>query len=301
MTSPDGITWTSRVSAADNAWFSVTHGDGLFVAVSLTGTGNRVMTSPDGIDWTIQASAEDKGWRTVTFGDGLFVAVAGSGTGNRVMTSPDGVNWTIRTTGAERTWNSVVHGNGVFVAVAFFGTGNRVMTSGPVPEVLNVETEGNGFGTVTSDPVAIDCGPDSIACERGFAAGSTVTLTATPEPGSVFAGWSGACSGTGPCQVNMDQARSVSADFQLGISLIVITTGDGSGTVTSSPAGIDCGTTCSEIFLENSVVSLTAVPEQGSVIRWLVRRLFGHWTLPGDDERGPCCHRRVHPLVRAQC
>ena len=41
----DGITWTSRTSAADNQWFSVAYGNGLWVAVSLDGTGNRVMTS----------------------------------------------------------------------------------------------------------------------------------------------------------------------------------------------------------------------------------------------------------------
>jgi hypothetical protein len=32
MTSPDGITWTTRTSAADNNWMSVTYGNGLFVA-----------------------------------------------------------------------------------------------------------------------------------------------------------------------------------------------------------------------------------------------------------------------------
>ena len=41
----DGITWTSRTSAADNDWRSVAYGNGLFVAVSSSGTGNRVMTS----------------------------------------------------------------------------------------------------------------------------------------------------------------------------------------------------------------------------------------------------------------
>jgi hypothetical protein len=48
MTSPDGITWTARSSAADNNWFSVTWAKelGLLVAVADTGTGNRVMTSP---------------------------------------------------------------------------------------------------------------------------------------------------------------------------------------------------------------------------------------------------------------
>ena len=49
-----GDTWTARTSAADNEWRSVTFGNGLFVAVAQTGTGNRVMTSPDGITWTAQ-------------------------------------------------------------------------------------------------------------------------------------------------------------------------------------------------------------------------------------------------------
>ena len=87
MTSADGITWTSRTSAADNNWHSVTYGNGLFVAVSGSGTGNRVMTSPDGITWTARTSAADNGWYGVTYGDGLFVAVSITGTANRVMTS----------------------------------------------------------------------------------------------------------------------------------------------------------------------------------------------------------------------
>lgn len=82
-----GETWTSQVSAADNDWNSVAYGNGLFVAISSTGTGNRVMTSPDGITWTLRASAADNQWRPVTYGNGVFVAVSWGGTGNRVMTS----------------------------------------------------------------------------------------------------------------------------------------------------------------------------------------------------------------------
>jgi predicted RecA/RadA family phage recombinase len=130
MTSPDGITWTSRASAADNAWHSVVYGDGLFVAVATTGTGNRVMTSPDGITWTSRASAADNGWRSVTYGDGLFVAVASSGTDNRVMTSLDGITWTMRTSAANNSWWSVTYSNGLFVAVSLNGSPNQVMTSG---------------------------------------------------------------------------------------------------------------------------------------------------------------------------
>jgi hypothetical protein len=87
MTSPDGITWTIRTSAADNNWVAVTYGNGLFVAVAESGSGNRVMTSPDGITWTIRTSAADNSWYAVTYGNGVFVAVAYTGSGNRVMTS----------------------------------------------------------------------------------------------------------------------------------------------------------------------------------------------------------------------
>jgi hypothetical protein len=124
-----GEVWYSMVSAANNNWFGVTYGNGLFVAVANSGVGNRVMTSEDGITWTIRTSAANNGWISVTYGNGLFVAVANSGIGNRVMTSPDGINWTIRTSAADNNWYSVTYGNGLFVAVSITGTGNRVMTS----------------------------------------------------------------------------------------------------------------------------------------------------------------------------
>jgi hypothetical protein len=125
------------MSAADNAWLSVTYGNGLFVAVSNTGTGNRIMTSPDGITWTVRTSAADNTWDSVTYGKGLFVVVSTNGTGNRVMTSPDGITWTSRMSAADNAWLSVTYGNGLFVAVAcgvnttFCNTtaGSRVMTS----------------------------------------------------------------------------------------------------------------------------------------------------------------------------
>jgi hypothetical protein len=129
MTSPDGITWTSRTSAADKGWQSVTYGNGLFVAVENSLTGNLVMTSPDGITWTSRTSAANNLWNSVTYGNGLFVAVSSSGTGNRVMTSSDGIIWTAGTSAADNQWISVTYGNDLFVAVAIDGAGNRVMTS----------------------------------------------------------------------------------------------------------------------------------------------------------------------------
>jgi hypothetical protein len=83
------MTWTLRESALDNQWVSVTFGDGLFVALSNSGTGDRAMTSPNGETWTLQSSGVDLTWQNVRYGRGLFVAVASGGSG-RAMTSPNG-------------------------------------------------------------------------------------------------------------------------------------------------------------------------------------------------------------------
>lgn len=75
---------------------------------------------------------------------------------------------------------------------------------------LSVTRSGAGNGTVASNPAGIDCGD---TCSANFANAATVTLSADPHAGSVFAGWSGACTGTGACNVSMTQARTVDAQF----------------------------------------------------------------------------------------
>lgn len=75
--------------------------------------------------------------------------------------------------------------------------------------LLTVNVSGNGVGSVTSDPPGIDCPGD---CSARFVAGTEVELAATPE-GSVFLGWSDACSGTGNCVVTLDQDATVGAFF----------------------------------------------------------------------------------------
>jgi hypothetical protein len=76
---------------------------------------------------------------------------------------------------------------------------------------LTVSKAGTGAGTVTSAPKGIDCGSTCIA---GFNVGKKVTLLAAEAEGSTFAGFSGACTGTAPCKVTMNEARSVTATFE---------------------------------------------------------------------------------------
>ncbi len=69
---------------------------------------------------------------------------------------------------------------------------------------LSVTKQGSGSGTVSSSPAGIDCGS---ACSAVFPAGTTVTLSATPDSDHLFDGWGGACTGTGPtCTVDMATA-----------------------------------------------------------------------------------------------
>jgi hypothetical protein len=88
--------------------------------------------------------------------------------------------------------------------------------------VLSVAKAGDGAGTVTSAPAGIDCGVD---CSESYDYNTVVSLTATPYPVlSAFTGWSGDCTGTGACNVTMDQARSVTATFEdLGLDFFTVT------------------------------------------------------------------------------
>jgi len=124
---------------------------------------------------------------------------------------------------------------------------------------LSVAFAGSGGGTVTSSPAGINCG---AACSASFALGTQVTLTPSANPLSQFTGWSGACAGTGPCVVTVDAAKSVTATF---ILQTVTKIGTGTGTVTSSPAGINCGATCNALFGGGTPVTLTAAPGAGSL------------------------------------
>ena len=75
---------------------------------------------------------------------------------------------------------------------------------------VTVAPTGSGSGAITSTPAGIDCG---ATCAEDFETRKTITLHAEPAPGSTFTGWSGACTGTGPCQVRLTAAAEVSATF----------------------------------------------------------------------------------------
>jgi List-Bact-rpt repeat protein/PASTA domain-containing protein len=135
----------------------------------------------------------------------------------------------------------------------------QVSANFAVQHTLTVSKSGSGTGTVTSSPAGIQCG---ATCSGDFDEGTQVTLTATPAAGFGFAGWSGGgCTGTGTCKVTMDADTSVTATF-VTLRKLTVTKG-GSGSVSSSPAGIDCGATCAAQYDDGASVTLTATAAPG--------------------------------------
>jgi RHS repeat-associated protein len=82
-------------------------------------------------------------------------------------------------------------------------------------QTLTLDLAGSGTGTVSSNPAGISCTGAAQTCTAAFADSTVVTLTATPDSGQAFTGWSGACSGTGTCTVTLSAARYVAAHFRL--------------------------------------------------------------------------------------
>ncbi len=102
-------------------------------------------------------------------------------------------------------------------------------TSTPTPTTereesvnLTIRWSGTGSGTMWSNPLpksTLACtsttGESYYQCIDVHPRGTTVTLTTKPESGSTFKGWSGACSGTGPCVVTVDADKTVTMRFDL--------------------------------------------------------------------------------------
>lgn len=122
---------------------------------------------------------------------------------------------------------------------------------------------------MTSSPAGINCG---ASCNAPFPANSQVSLIATPASGYHLVGWSGACTGSGACQLTMNQGHSVTAQFLPDSAVVLRFTRPANGNVTSDPQGLNCGgagRVCRTVFAKASQISLMATPDSGYA--------FGRW------------------------
>ena len=129
----------------------------------------------------------------------------------------------------------------------------RVVDRPVTRPVLTVQPPANG--TVNGDG-GISCPP---SCSATFDPGQTVSLTAAPAGGFVFAGWGGDCGGGNPtCNLTMTVDRTVSAAFTRPSSVLTVQP-PSNGRVTGD-GGINCPGTCTATFNSGDSVSLTAQP-----------------------------------------
>lgn len=134
------------------------------------------------------------------------------------------------------------------VAVSYF----------PTPQCsLTIVLSGTGKGSVASLPGGIECG---AKCSARFSIGYRVRLTATPEPGSGLANVEGAtCNGT-ICEIDLQRPYRLNFAFNAGSGITIQKAGDGTGTIVSTPASVDCGTQCSISGAVGSNLVLRATP-----------------------------------------
>ena len=132
-----------------------------------------------------------------------------------------------------------------------------------------------------------------VSVDDGWAVGGGGTDC--PSQPSVILHWNGMTWSeiTSPVSQKLNSIAMISANdgwavgqagtilhYTNSMNLSVIKTGNGSGTVTSDPAGIDCGATCTYSFEYNKVVTLTAAPSSGST--------FTGWSGSGCSGTGTC-------------
>src|SRR3990170_4089492 len=140
---------------------------------------------------------------------------------------------------------------------------------------FTVIKSGTGSGKVTTLDGGINCGSD---CTEVYGANNLLFLNATPDPGSKFTAWGGSCSGGSAISLLLDSNKTCTATFDLlpGYTLVVEKQGNGTGTVTSNPTGINCGSDCSENYFEGAQITLNPTPSAGSI--------FAGWS--GDTDCG---------------
>jgi Divergent InlB B-repeat domain len=160
--------------------------------------------------------------------------------------------------------------------------------------LLTVFEAGAGIGTVTSNPAGISCG---ATCSASFANGSLVSLTAAPAAGSTFNGWSGGCTGTGPCTLTLTAATAVTATFTLqtlgvtapvisGMSLAVTSSGATIGWTTNTPSDtqIEYGLTAS--YGNLAPLNATLVTAHSQAINGLAANAWYHFRMRSRDAAG---------------
>jgi hypothetical protein len=227
---------------------------------------------PGQVDLTINKSGD---------GDGSFECDTGSGFGACAASYLEGTTITIKALpdihssfggwsggGCSGTGNCVI--SNIAANTTVTGTYNQIQRT------LTIGKTGNGNGSIQCNT-----GSGFGACAPTYPDGTTITIQATPNSHSSFAGWSGGgCSGVGTCVIASIAANtSVSGVFNLLQWTLTITkTGSGSGSL-ECDSGSGFGS-CTSTYADGASVTIKANPDSNST--------FGGWSGEGCSGTGTC-------------
>lgn len=202
--------------------------------------------------------------------DGVVTSIAVNPPGMAIDCGTDcsasydvGTTVTLKASGTSKFtgWSGACTGTTLTCAVMMSQAQNVTASFATTGSNYPLHVSVGGQGSVTGG--GINCG---TTCSSEETSGSQVTLTATPQGGARFVGWSGACGGSiSTCVVTMTQAQQVTATFATPQQYSLTVTNGGGGVATSAPAGIDCGSACIASFSAGAAVSVIAKPADGYV------------------------------------
>jgi hypothetical protein len=100
----------------------------------------------------------------------------------------------------------------LFGALRYRSTSSSTTPFGGSYPVYQLLVSPPAHGTISGASIA--CGGGQVACQQGFAAPETATLTAAADPGYIFMGWEGSCRGTSTTTIRVNSVKSCAARFE---------------------------------------------------------------------------------------
>ncbi len=160
------------------------------------------------------------------------------------------------------------------------GNGSVTISYTPAPPTASIASpsDGQSYAQGQSVPTQFSCsdsatGPGISSCKDSNGSSSPGHLN-TSSPGVH------SYTVTAVSQDGQQSSQTITYTVLARHRLSLAKSGTGSGTVTSSPAGINCGSTCSATYGDGATVTLTAHPAKGST--------FAGWSGGGCSSKSTC-------------